>query len=50
MPKVTFIEYDTSEHEVDIEVGLSLMEGALDSNVLLLLNVEDAVAVVLATA
>ena len=31
MPKVTFIEYDTSEHEVDIEVGLSLMEGALDN-------------------
>ena len=31
MPKVTFVEYDSSEHEVEIEAGLSLMEGALDN-------------------
>lgn len=31
MPKITFIEFDTSEHEVEIEAGLSLMEGALDN-------------------
>jgi 2Fe-2S ferredoxin len=31
MPKITFIEFDTTEHEVEIEAGLSLMEGALDN-------------------
>ena len=37
MPKVTFIEYDSSEHEVEIEAGLSLMEGALDNLIMALL-------------
>lgn len=33
MPKITYIEADGREHVVDVEAGLSLMEGAKNSGV-----------------
>ena len=33
MPKVTYIEYDDTPHVVDVPVGLSLMEGAVQNGV-----------------
>ena len=33
MPKVTYIEYDGTPHEVEVPVGLSVMRGAVDNNV-----------------
>ncbi|WP_068878857.1 MULTISPECIES: 2Fe-2S iron-sulfur cluster-binding protein [unclassified Phenylobacterium] len=33
MPKVTYIEHDGTEHEVEVKAGLSLMEGAVKNNV-----------------
>lgn len=33
MPKVTYIEHDGAEHQVDVPVGLSVMRGAVDNNV-----------------
>jgi 2Fe-2S ferredoxin len=33
MPKVTYVEYDGTPHEVDVPVGTSVMRGAVDSNV-----------------
>ncbi|MEZ5729802.1 MAG: 2Fe-2S iron-sulfur cluster-binding protein [Burkholderiaceae bacterium] len=33
MPKVTYIEYDGTEHPVDVPVGASVMEGAVDNGV-----------------
>ena len=29
MPKITFVEYDGKEHDVDVPVGWSVMEGAV---------------------
>lgn len=31
MPKITFIEFDGSEHVVDAEVGSTVMESAIDN-------------------
>lgn len=33
MPKVTFIEYNGVAHPVDVPVGKSVMQGAVDNNV-----------------
>ena len=33
MPKVTYIEYDGTEHPVEVPLGLSLMRGAVGNNV-----------------
>ncbi len=33
MPKVTYIEYDGTAHEVDVPVGWSAMEGAISNSV-----------------
>ena len=33
MPKVTYIEYDGTEHLVEVPVGLSIMRGAVSNNV-----------------
>jgi len=33
MPKITYIEADGREHEVEVEPGLSLMEGAKNNGV-----------------
>src|ERR1700760_1812594 len=33
MPKVTYVEYNGTEHQVDIPVGLSVMRGAVDNNI-----------------
>jgi 2Fe-2S ferredoxin len=33
MPKVTYVEYNGTEHQVDIPVGTSVMRGAVDNNV-----------------
>ena len=33
MPKVTYIEYNGKEHEVEVEKGLSIMEGAVQNGV-----------------
>ena len=33
MPKVTYIEYDGTEHPVEVPVGLSVMRGAVNNNV-----------------
>src|SRR5947199_9321199 len=33
MPKVTYIEYDDTEHPVEVPVGLSVMRGAVNNNV-----------------
>ena len=33
MPKVTYIEYDGTEHSVEVPIGLSVMRGAVNNNV-----------------
>ncbi|MEM6679166.1 MAG: 2Fe-2S iron-sulfur cluster-binding protein [Pseudomonadota bacterium] len=33
MPKITFIEYNGTEHVVDVAEGLTVMEGAVTNNV-----------------
>src|SRR6516225_835886 len=33
MPKVTYVEYNGTEHAVDVPVGTSVMRGAVDNNV-----------------
>ena len=33
MPRVTYIEFNGTPHEVDVPVGLSVMRGAVDHNV-----------------
>jgi len=33
MPKVTYIEYDGTPHEVEVPEGSSVMRGAVDNNV-----------------
>ena len=33
MPKVTYIEYDGTPHEVEVPEGLSVMRGAVDNNI-----------------
>ena len=33
MPKITYIEFDGTEHTVDVRKGLSVMEGAIKNNV-----------------
>jgi 2Fe-2S ferredoxin len=33
MPRVTYIEFNGTPHEVDVPVGLSVMRGAVDNNV-----------------
>jgi ferredoxin, 2Fe-2S len=33
MPSVTYIEYNGTEHQVEVPVGLSLMRGAVNNNV-----------------
>ncbi len=33
MPKVTYIEFDGTEHQVDVASGLSVMEGAVKNMV-----------------
>jgi 2Fe-2S ferredoxin len=33
MPKVTYIEYDGTEHQVEVPVGLSVMRGAVTNAV-----------------
>ena len=33
MPKITFIEHNGAQHEVNVAVGLSVMEAARDNNV-----------------
>lgn len=32
MAKITYIEFDGTEHVVDVPSGLSVMEGAIDNN------------------
>ena len=31
MPKVTYIEHNGTSHEIDVEKGLSVMEGAVNN-------------------
>jgi 2Fe-2S ferredoxin len=33
MAKITYIEFDGTEHEVDVRPGLSVMEGAVRNNI-----------------
>ncbi|MEZ5654158.1 MAG: 2Fe-2S iron-sulfur cluster-binding protein [Burkholderiaceae bacterium] len=33
MPKVTYIEFDGTEHVADVPVGLSVMRGAIDNDI-----------------
>ncbi len=33
MPKVNYITPDETKHEVDVEAGYSIMEGAIDNNI-----------------
>jgi ferredoxin, 2Fe-2S len=33
MPKVTYIEYDGTEHRVEVPIGLSVMRGAVNNAV-----------------
>jgi 2Fe-2S ferredoxin len=33
MPKIVYIEHDGTEHSIDVKLGLSVMEGAVNSNV-----------------
>ena len=33
MPKVTYIEFDGTEHIVDVDKGLSIMEGAVQKKI-----------------
>jgi 2Fe-2S ferredoxin len=33
MPKVTYIEFNGAEHPIEVPVGLSVMQGAVNNNV-----------------
>ena len=33
MPKVIYIEYNGKQHEVEVEKGLSIMEGAIQNGI-----------------
>ena len=33
MPKITYIEYNGTSHEIDVSNGLSVMEGAVQNNI-----------------
>ncbi len=33
MPRITYIEHDGTEHTVDVAVGLTVMEGAVNNNI-----------------
>ncbi len=33
MPRITYIEHNGTEHTVDVAVGLTVMEGAVNNNV-----------------
>jgi len=33
MPTVTYIQYDGTEHRVEVPIGLSVMRGAVDNNI-----------------
>src|SRR3954447_25449647 len=33
MPKITYVEYGGREHRVEVPLGLSVMQGAVDNNV-----------------
>ena len=33
MPRVTYIEFNGTAHEVEVPLGLSVMRGAVDNNV-----------------
>ena len=33
MPKITYIEHDGTKHSVDVDSGLTVMEGARDNNI-----------------
>jgi ferredoxin, 2Fe-2S len=33
MPVITYVEYDGTEHAVEVPVGRSVMQGAVDNNV-----------------
>ena len=33
MPKITYIEYNGKEHRVDVPIGLSVMEGAVQNDI-----------------
>ena len=33
MPRVIYVEYDGTEHTVDVPVGTSVMRGAVDNNI-----------------
>jgi ferredoxin, 2Fe-2S len=33
MAKITYIEHDGTEHEIDVKPGLSVMEGAVKNNI-----------------
>jgi 2Fe-2S ferredoxin len=33
MPKITYIEHDGTEHEIEVKLGLSVMEGAVNNSV-----------------
>ena len=33
MPKITYIEFDGTEHTVEVKKGLSVMEGAVKNNI-----------------
>lgn len=33
MPKITYIEHNGTSHEVEVEVGMTVMEGARDNNI-----------------
>jgi len=33
MPKITYVEHNGTEHTVDVPVGLTVMEGAVNNNI-----------------
>jgi 2Fe-2S ferredoxin len=33
MPKIVYIEHDGTEHPIEVKLGLSVMEGAVNNNV-----------------
>jgi 2Fe-2S ferredoxin len=33
MPKITYIEFNGTEHTVDVPLGLTVMEGAVNNNI-----------------
>ena len=33
MPTITYIEFNGTEHRIEVEEGLSVMEGAVNNNV-----------------